>query len=602
MFRTWSFGTVNIRTGKEKDEGAKIYAVAKEIARAGLTFCCLQEVRYRNTGNKLIRLNTGEEFEFHWCGQKRRRDAGVGIMIKVNRDIEINTPDVLDPRVMAINLKVHGFNIRVVNGYFPTNCDGSEYQKETFYRLLTKSSIKDQKHQQVIVTGDFNAETGLAKYKSCYDGESLIQDNECNDNGCRLKSFCKSQKLCISSSFFDYTMIDRYTWYSNDKKTKKINDYVLTEKYVQQYVTLTTLTPPCTRKARHTTKKPTNKLLPDIKSLHNPNIQATYTATVNRKLRENATLRQTPSDIAENLVQILDSTASETLPKKSKSKSSRELWKDDTVLNDLLKRRTQSDIQSLEHKIISKKIKKPVGYLRNEKLRIEAEEINYYVSKRQVEELYRTIKADGSTFKNTRQKRGCDPTKLMEYFKHHFNRITDKEDPIELTDAPAFIIKLQDVNIDIRTTPPDHQEMREVLTHLKNGKAANDIPAVYFKYAAQSEKLIDEMVRLYSLVWRTHQIPKFWGHSKLVALWKGSAKGKIDDPKSHRAQQIGSTFCKILVIIIINRIKNWYDCQLLDQQQGFRSGRGTADGIFITKRVQQITDQMQKPTFCYLLI
>ena len=215
-------------------------------------------------------------------------------------------------------------------------------------------------------------------------------------------------------------MIDRYTWYSNDKKTKKINDYVLTEKYVQQYVTQcivmrdfdsdhrllkTTLTTPCTRKARRTTKKPTNKLLSDIKSLHNPNIQATYAATVNRKLRENATLHQTPSDIAENLVQILDSTASETLPKKSKSKSSRELWKDDTVLNDLLKRRTQSDIQSLEHKIISKKIKKRVGYLRNEKLRIEAEEINYYVSKRQVEELYRTIKADGSTFKNTRQKK-----------------------------------------------------------------------------------------------------------------------------------------------------------------------------------------------------
>ena len=41
--------------------------------------------------------------------------------------------------------------------------------------------------------------------------------------------------------------------------------------------------------------------------------------------------------------------------------------------------------------------------------------------------------------------------------------------------------------------------MREVLTHLKNGKAANDTPAVYLKYAAQPEKLIDEMVRLYSL-------------------------------------------------------------------------------------------------------
>ena len=40
-----------------------------------------------------------------------------------------------------------------------------------------------------------------------------------------------------------------------------------------------------------------------------------------------------------------------------------------------------------------------------------------------------------------------------------------------------------------------------------------------------------------------------------------------------------------------------YDSQLLDQQQGFRTGRGTTDGIFIAKRVQQITDKMKKPVF-----
>ena len=43
-----------------------------------------------------------------------------------------------------------------------------------------------------------------------------------------------------------------------------------------------------------------------------------------------------------------------------------------------------------------------------------------------------------------------------------------------------------------------------------------------------------------------------------------------------------------MVIIIINRIKEWYESQLLDQQQGFRSGRGTTDGIFLTKGLQQI--------------
>ena len=35
----------------------------------------------------------------------------------------------------------------------------------------------------------------------------------------------------------------------------------------------------------------------------------------------------------------------------------------------------------------------------------------------------------------------------------------------------------------------------------------------------------------------------------------------------------------------------------MDQQQGFRSSRGTTDGIFVAKSVQQITSKMKKPTF-----
>ena len=50
-------------------------------------------------------------------------------------------------------------------------------------------------------------------------------------------------------------------------------------------------------------------------------------------------------------------------------------------------------------------------------------------------------------------------------------------------------------------------------------------------------------------------------------------------------------------MIIINRLKSWYEDQLLDQQQGFRPGRGTADGIFFVKTVQQITNKMKKPAF-----
>jgi hypothetical protein len=77
----------------------------------------------------------------------------------------------------------------------------------------------------------------------------------------------------------------------------------------------------------------------------------------------------------------------------------------------------------------------------------------------------------------------------------------------------------------------------------------------------------------------------------------GAAKGSIENPEAYRALQIGSSLCKILVITIINRIKIWYDKQLLDQQLGFRSGRGTTDGLYRIKRVQQIGRRRRNQVF-----
>ena len=167
-------------------------------------------------------------------------------------------------------------------------------------------------------------------------------------------------------------------------------------------------------------------------------------------------------------------------------------------------------------------------------------------------------------------------------------------EPTELQEIPEFIKVLQQISIDsIKITPPDEVEIKNVLKRLKNGKSANDIPAEFFKYAKESPELIAEMMKLFSIIWETHEIPQSFKHS----LWKGTSKGSPKDPKTYRGLQVGSSLCKIMIITILDRLKMWYDEQLLDNQNGFRSGRGTADGIYITKRVQQITDQMEKPAY-----
>ena len=581
----------------------------------GLLFCCLQEVRYRNSGNKLIELNTGESYEFHWCGQKKRREAGVGILIKVQPGIDICPPDINDPRIMAIDLKIHGFNIRVVNGYSPTDCGGSTNQKDNFYRSMKAACVTKQKHQKLIVVGDLNAKTHVATYKSCYDGTNIPDDPDCNDNGRRLKSFCRSKKLSMSSTFFDLPMINRYTWYSNDKKTKRINDYVLVEKFVQRYVNdcrvepeydfdsdhrllITTLYTPCTRKARRTVKAPLKKIQPDIKALHNDTLRGHYVEKIDQNLSSITCEDRSTTEMSKTIIEVINKAAAETLPSKKHVPSDKQLWKEDAELNSLLEERTTLSTTSHRHKEITKQIKRRVKRLRNEKLRVEADEVNNHANKRQIEELFRSIKSDNSTFKDTKHKSGCDPEDLKKHFTSHFNKKIAIDEPIELREIPDVIKQLQQIKVDgIKTSAPDFDEVYGILTKLQNGKSSNDLPAGFLKYATGSRDLINELVNLYKTLWETREIPLFWAHSKLVALWKGSSKGTKKDPKAYRGLQIGSTFCKIMVIIIINRLKPWYDMQLQEQQQGFRSGRGTADAIFITKRIQQITDKMKKPIY-----
>ena len=98
-------------------------------------------------------------------------------------------------------------------------------------------------------------------------------------------------------------------------------------------------------------------------------------------------------------------------------------------------------------------------------------------------------------------------------------------------------------------------------------------------------------------MWSTKKVPSNWSHLKLVSIWKGASKGKIDDPSVYRGIQVGSIFSKILVIIILERSRTWYEAQLLDEQQGFRSSRGTADGLYILKRIQQISNSSKKQLY-----
>ena len=90
-------------------------------------------------------------------------------------------------------------------------------------------------------------------------------------------------------------------------------------------------------------------------------------------------------------------------------------------------------------------------------------------------------------------------------------------------------------------------------------------------------------------LWKNLDMPGAWGNSRLKTLWKG--KGSKKDPTKYRGISIGSSVCKLVINIILEQLRPWYEKQLSDEQNGFRKDRGTTDGIYTVKRVHQISKQ-----------
>ena len=121
----------------------------------------------------------------------------------------------------------------------------------------------------------------------------------------------------------------------------------------------------------------------NIKEFQNKRVREHFTNEVDNSLREN---RSNDTNIivrSKNLIDILSKSAAETLPIKQLNPNNHEIFKDDETLNKLLERRSMHTKNTQAHKSATKIIKKHVRSLRNQKLRLEAEQINQHATRRE---------------------------------------------------------------------------------------------------------------------------------------------------------------------------------------------------------------------------
>ena len=127
-------------------------------------------------------------------------------------------------------------------------------------------------------------------------------------------------------------MSKRYTWFSNDGKTKRVLDYVLSEKFITQFVTkcfvesdckiesdhrlvVTDFETPCTKKARWKNRKPNEKSR-NLKELERNEVKELFVKELTDKMpiadkHESITLK------SEKIVKALKDSAQLSIPAKT---------------------------------------------------------------------------------------------------------------------------------------------------------------------------------------------------------------------------------------------------------------------------------------------
>ena len=103
------------------------------------------------------------------------------------------------------------------------------------------------------------------------------------------------------------------------------------------------------------------------------------------------------------------------------------------------------------------------------------------------------------------------------------------------------------------------------------------------------------MHRMRNNQWSNLNIPAVWGDSRIKTLWK--RKGSKSDPSKYGGLSIGSTVCKLIINIILERIRLWDEAQLSKEQNGFRRNRDATDGIYSVKRIHQILNRKKLPLY-----
>ena len=212
--------------------------------------------------------------------------------------------------------------------------------------------------------------------------------------------------------------------------------------------------------------------------------------------------------------------------------------------------------------------------------------------------VYRILKQLGSRT----SKPNTGTTLTTKDFKEHFERVSKDRYEVDPVSLFRSVHKMADRRNDPKAIegneflnrPPTSAEILKCITEIRSSAPGKDNVRIdYIKFA--NEKLQEAVIAVVKKMFneRAPRWDEILKSGQIVPLHK---KGSINDPNKYRGVCLLAMGSRILAKVLTKRLRRWAESLgLLDENQnGFRTGRSTADATQILVRITEDTEDLRR--------
>ena len=141
-------------------------------------------------------------------------------------------------------------------------------------------------------------------------------------------------------------------------------------------------------------------------------------------------------------------------------------------------------------------------------------------------------------------------------------------------------------------------EVKRIVLRLRNWKAAGDDLICAEVLKNNGSAMVDWLMELSQDVWQTKQIPQEWKDATLMPLHKKKDRRICDN---YQGILLLSVSGKVLALILLERLQEMIEPQLMEAQCGFRKGCGTVDQIWVVQQIVERAAEYHTP-ICFSFV